>query len=667
MKWEVSVMKSKTFWYKKELGKQRFRQVGWIGFIYFLILFFAIPLDVLMQVGIEDYTYKIETTTVFAINPFIQLIILFIAPVLLAIFLFRFLQTKDAADFIHSLPIKRENMFYHQVIMGLSLLYIPVLVNAIILSIMSQTMEISNYFTVPDIGYWIGITLLLQTFIFASSVFVGMLTGISAIHAAFTYVFLFFPVGIYLLVMSNLNYALIGFPKIYLTEAYITELSPVTDSISMAYYDNITFLKILIYLVFILILFISSLFIYKKRHVEAATQAIAFRPLRPIFKYGFTFCITLIGGLYFGLLQKEISWIIFGYFIGSIFGYLIAQMILLKTWRVFGKWRGYLYFVIGFVLVFVIIILDVTGFEKKIPEVDSIESVYISENPFSFRDKESRSGQKGLSSQEEIGYVRALHEKLIEESNRRTDYQEYGYASNSLSIRYILKSGKELVRQYSMKDLDYYQGYLEDIYQLESYKEYANELFWLFDEEIDKISIDPAYEFNLLNETEILDKAQISKGMAALKKDILEEGYQEQRHATYYLTYVEFLVANKKNQYAYMEIKTNYTHFVKWLEDVGLDEQVIMSVEDITEIRIGKFHLEDDNLYDPLMYEDGLQILQIDDFSQMDTVIHALGDGNVSDLYGYGAAFYLKGESQPVIETIESNHVPDFVVDHFEQ
>lgn len=665
MKWEVSVIKLKTSWYKKELGKQSFRQVGWIGLIYFLILFFAIPLDVFMKIGSDNVIYRINTSNVFEINPAFQLMILFIAPVLLAIFLFRFLQIKDVADFIHGLPIKREKIFYHQFIIGLSLLFIPVLVTALILLIMSQTMDVTNYFTIHDIGYWIGVTLLLQVFIFVSSVFIGMLTGISAIQGVFTYIFLIFPVGIYLLIMSNLNYALIGFPAIYFRETYITEFSPITDSLNIAIDGNITILKILLYLVISIILFISSMYIYKKRNVEAATQAIAFRPLRPIFKYSFTFCITLIGGLYFGLLQKEIGWIIFGYLIGSVFGYLIAQMILLKTWRVFGQWRGYLYYVIGFALLFIVIILDLTGFEKKIPELDVIESVYITEDPYSFQYEEANMKQSGLSSKEEITLVRDLHEQLIQESTRRTDYQEYGLESHSLSIQYMLHNGKEFVRQYSMDDLDYYQDYLEKIYELQSYKKSANYLFGLFDEEIARISIEQTYESNQTNVVEIVEKEQISDAMAALKKDILEESYQEQRHPTYYLAYVDFLIANKNDQYGLTQIKTNYTHFISWLEGAGLAQQVLLTAEDISEIRIGHFSLQDDSVYDPNLYEqESSDILEIDDLKQMDTVIHALSQVYDNDLYG--VAIYLKGESEPIIETIEANHVPDFVVDYFE-
>ncbi len=50
--------------------------------------------------------------------------------------------------------------------------------------------------------------------------------------------------------------------------------------------------------------------VVQKRHIEMATDAIVFRPLRPVFTYGFTFCVMLVGGAYFGQMQQKMSWVI---------------------------------------------------------------------------------------------------------------------------------------------------------------------------------------------------------------------------------------------------------------------------------------------------------------------------------------------------------------------
>ena len=87
-----------------------------------------------------------------------------------------------------------------------------------------------------------------------------------------------------------------------------------------------------------IILYGVSLYLYKKRKTESASEAIAFSKLRTIFKYGVTFCTMLFGGVYFSAVQSNsFIWMIFGYIIGAIIGYYIAEMVLQKTWRVFTQ------------------------------------------------------------------------------------------------------------------------------------------------------------------------------------------------------------------------------------------------------------------------------------------------------------------------------------------
>ena len=51
----------------------------------------------------------------------------------------------------------------------------------------------------------------------------------------------------------------------------------------------------------------------------------------------------LFGGAYFSAVQSNsVAWMIFGYVIGAVIGYYLAEIVLQKTWRVFGHFKGIL-------------------------------------------------------------------------------------------------------------------------------------------------------------------------------------------------------------------------------------------------------------------------------------------------------------------------------------
>ncbi|MEH7488281.1 hypothetical protein [Priestia megaterium] len=101
-------MQSKTSSFNRGMWIQSMRNVGWIGALYTLVLLFILPLQIILRYTGEVnengmYTEKLKT--LFEVVGSLQFLFMFTVPVVLAIFLFRYIQTKSAADYIHSLPI----------------------------------------------------------------------------------------------------------------------------------------------------------------------------------------------------------------------------------------------------------------------------------------------------------------------------------------------------------------------------------------------------------------------------------------------------------------------------------------------------------------------------------------------------------------------------------
>lgn len=571
MKWEVWVMQSKTSWFKKELIKQDFRQVGWISLVYTVVLFIGIPLSIVMYLS-QGNTYTPGNTynNLFEIAPLTQLLTIFVAPVVLAIALFRYMQVNYSADYMHSLPMKRQTIFYHKFGLGMFLLVATDLFISLILVVISFTFDVSHFYTVSGIGIWLGLRLLLQSLIFSITVFVGMLTGLSTIQGVFTYIFLFFPVGITTLIMYNLNYWFIGFPTNYLLEDQLIRYSPITYSWKMLYEMNGTIVDIVVYILFTLLFTGISLWLYTKRKTEASSQTIAFSPLRPIFKYGFTFCMTLVGGFYFGGVQNQYGWLIFGYIFGSIIGYVLAQMILKKTWRVFTDLKGYLYYVLAFSILFILISLDITGYENRIPDSDDIEEVYLNEQSIYYWHARNIDEEKtGITTLQLINEVRELHQVLIDSSERS---QFYRYDANTIELKYKLNNGRQVIRKYNIPHSVSLDDYLKPVYESKEYKEMNYPILSIDQRNIDRIEINEIMDAHRTVDV-ISDEKHIGSLIDVLKQVTLDKSYEDMRQLT--SAVVEVTIYFKNNEPPlYVNIQQNNALFLNWLKNEGPYEEM---------------------------------------------------------------------------------------------
>lgn len=320
-------MLSKMFSFNRGIFKHNMHQVGWVALAYFLCLLFTLPIQILFEYSNATPTSPfLPRASLFFYSHGLIYFLTFILPLLLGIFLFRYMQVKLSSDFIHGLPIRREQLFIQQMLTGTILVIVPFFLNAAILWLIGFFIPAPELLSLSSVGEWLGLMILMNLFVFYVTVFVGMFTGISVLQAVLTYILFVFPTGIIVLLLENISYTLYGFTAGF----YIHENSiPFTVLINHLYEPTKPSV-IITYIVLTMLAFVSSYFLYKLRHAEAATLAISISPLKPIFKYGITFCFMLLGGLYYGSVNSDWGWIIFGYVISALFGYFIAEMIIQK-------------------------------------------------------------------------------------------------------------------------------------------------------------------------------------------------------------------------------------------------------------------------------------------------------------------------------------------------
>ena len=80
----------------------------------------------------------------FSSQQMIQYVLVIVIPVLFAIFLFRFLQMKQASDFIHSLPITRRSIYFHMIGTGIGFIILPILLTGLILILFHSAIDIER-------------------------------------------------------------------------------------------------------------------------------------------------------------------------------------------------------------------------------------------------------------------------------------------------------------------------------------------------------------------------------------------------------------------------------------------------------------------------------------------------------------------------------------------
>lgn len=194
-----------------------------------------------------------------------------------------------------------------------------------------------------------------------------------------------------------------------------------------------------------------SLVLYGKRRMETAGDVVAFRPLRPVFKYALAGgCALVLGMILAGLFYNDSRDTVMGLpkvlgiglsgLIGGFIGYFGAEMLNRKTFRVFHAKQGWVGFgCFGAVLVLALGILhfDLFGFETRMPQKDRIEAV-----TFSF------SGSRVTFGEDSVHEALSLHKTIIDTRNaeRTTGYEGTRY----VTVNYLLKNGSTVYRRYDI-------------------------------------------------------------------------------------------------------------------------------------------------------------------------------------------------------------------------
>lgn len=461
-------MTSNQSLFNKGIFKLTLKRFKWGSVLYFFLLFMTTCFPVLTETNSEwkmiyDSPYK---TTPFLFDdglPIFFIVMAIAVPTIVSLLIFRVIHSDKQTVFMHSIPVTRKSQFISSMLGGMALMAIPVILNGIVLMILRI-----NYTSILRIQHcliWIAINLIILFVMFSIATLACVLTG-NSFMAIFLYgAIQLLPLGIYAVISCIGNIFVFGYYENAAIPDFILKYTPITwfstniFKMPNAFFENI--FTIIIYLILAIIIYISSSLIYNIRKSERAGDITSFKCLNPILKYTLTFMATVF--MIYITVSFDISnlliMILFTILISAVV-YFICEMVLKKSFRVFGSYKGFLGYSVIFV--FVIGIISLTGFfgyRSYIPKDIKGVSFHSKYNAY----YENNGYTENLDA---IKYVTDIHKDILNDKTYICSDKYIPYTT-AIIIEYTKPNGKIVKRSYRIKDEKYYNciGTLYDNYE----------------------------------------------------------------------------------------------------------------------------------------------------------------------------------------------------------
>ena len=465
MSWEVPTMQSKTSFFNRTIFCKcltRFWPL-WLGYAF--VLFLMLPLPLLNRLNVSTYGAYYGTPVqnfVLEQTPVALPMLSCIFGVLVAAAMFDFLFTARGTGLMASLPVRREGVFASCYAAGALLLLSS---DALTFLLALGVEAIGGAAHVQSLLIWLAVLAMENLLFYSIAVFCAMLTGHILILPC---LYLLFNVGVALLqalVQGMLGLFLFGLNPGGAAWG-LEKLSPIValvNSTSVVYeyagyqVQNTSYRAQLAvgfdgwwvvggWCIAGLLLAVCALLLYRRRRMECAGDTVSIPVLRPVLKYIVTlfFALGFPLGMYSTLFagsggSADLPAYLAFTVLGVVIGYYLSEMIIHKSLRVFrGRWKGMVVTAVLCCALVCAVDFDLVGYERRVPDADSIASVNIDsyEVTAAFRETDN------------VRSVCALHQSIVDNKS----LHESALSTRQLTVSYELKNGRTLFRSYRIAD-----------------------------------------------------------------------------------------------------------------------------------------------------------------------------------------------------------------------
>ena len=457
-----------------------------------------------------------------------------VLPVVSAVAVFSYLNRTNSVGVVHAMPFSRRVLFITNYASGLVLSFVPFLLNWLLCLVIARPGVGTNAVHMSDFLLWLLGSFTIITFAFSMAVLACVVSGNTVISTLSGFAANFVVV---VLIVCFCGYAAKFLPGFYSDIIWDSAFyaSPWTRTIIE---DGLSVWQCIIYLAVAAVIAVVSDILYHVRQLERCGDSYVFDWVQTLIGFIFVFVITSLTGLLF---FEGMG--IGGYIIGFIIGFITGQMVSLKTLHIFNRkvLRNLIIFAVIMALILAAFSLDVFGFEKRIPKADNVESVEIETRFFP-----GYYSTRKFNDADDIAAITALHKelqdmaaKVTESISDRNGYDDDRYRQESVTIRYALKNGRRLWRQYAVftDDLAKSENYLK----LLASDEIINSIKLLGELKADEKELYVVYnEYPVVGEPDTgvsnqftldLTQEQINELMQAMSYDMIESVAADPRYS----------------------------------------------------------------------------------------------------------------------------------------
>lgn len=579
---------------------ENLRRFWAIPVLAFLAYFFSAAFPILMSYSQLNQLSDYIRSSLSNQQPFYMAVHLMI-PVIASVSVFRYLQGSSSVAVFHAMPFSRARLLHTNAVSGLILVLLPILANGLILLLIARPALINaqstilaeriDVFTRAAVLGWVWQSIVIVLFIYAISLFAGLVTGNPLMHFLSAIGFNFLVPGLYAIFTYYFTTYLFGFISGEAWSKQLTSFSPYLKIFEGPLSWQIT----LVYLLVVAALYGITLFLYHRRRLERAGDPYVFQSMNLFMTYLIGFLGMSFLGVYFTVFGKAWYYQYAGYLAGILLFFVIGQMIVQKTPRVFHLYT--LKHLGIYTLLAVIFIAglewDLTGFESRIPAVDQIQRAKIT-TYFNYS-METNQDFKGYEDPENMQAIRAFHQEVLDQKSvleANAKHMDYSVKMVSVPITYRLKSGGIIDRNYvvpfaMVKD----SQALKQIHESKEYKK--NQIIRQFAQK------DFRY-FRLYSTTglpfsvELTSQQQKAGFLEALIKDLDQQSFESMVSLRFPYATADLWYSTKDQAGRLQEnvinlpIRSDFTNTLAWIRNAGYEDDLTLKQEELRYITVTK-------------------------------------------------------------------------------
>ncbi len=555
---------------------------------------------------------------------------------------FGYLFSKKKVDFFHSLPVKREILFAVRYINGVLIYLVPylvmVLVSILIMTITGTLKAVVFLIVLKGLAvHLMGYLAIYTTFILCVT-FVGNIVVFFAVSG---WTFGITPITLLLYSWFEEQFF---HTYSYLGDSFEERLRSLRFLFPGYFYlyswnERTVGVRSLLLqeLVFVAVVVVITLLVYRARPSDGAGKAIAFPVLKPVIRVSVEFLAgALVGMLFHEAADSRFGvpgWMIFGVVLGVVLSHMLIQSIFHFDIRkcFVGKWSMG---VCGAVAIVFVLVMryDTFGYDRYLPKEKNMESVAIEVNGLDrYRNNYRYNGTHMIYTDEldemELTNIDAVYpylESLIEDNESYWELWETGNAPSftRVNVTYRLENGKKVYREYRAKGIR--EDLFTPVFESKEYKEiHYSDVYTVPEHFVEAITANHA--MNVTNMS--LSDGERAEFMAILRRELSALTLKEKLN-TLPVAVLNLIAVDKRVQYdsdgktydmvydysTELPIYSSFTETLSFLAERGFTANAAYEWNGKESVRVQlpeKKYKESDGYVGEVWYTEGTEVYEI--------------------------------------------------------